>query len=92
MGAAIEQGFEAAGLTQPEQRVVHVVAERVSLLAHQGLDLFVRDLDVELLGHRVKDELACNRVKCPKCAAPVVIPAPVSPAPEDGPTLPPAVK
>src|SRR5579864_6604140 len=38
----IAEGLEAAGLAQPQQRVVDVVSERLALLAHQGLDLRVR--------------------------------------------------
>src|SRR6476646_9372075 len=53
--------LEAARLAQALERRVGVVADDLGLLAHEGFDVVVGDLEAELLGGGFEHELARDR-------------------------------
>src|SRR5438094_867044 len=57
----VAQLLVAPGLTEADERFLGVVADQLGLLAHEALDLLVRNLDLEPLGDGVEHELARNR-------------------------------
>src|SRR6266496_1362097 len=52
--------LETSGLAEADNRRLGVVADDLGLLPHECLDVLVGDLDPELVGHGVENELTSD--------------------------------